>query len=173
MKLTKSLIFVSGGVTFCALVTIARLYCDILSKQPQPVMGKPEAKGTSFRAARGVIPWKEGDEKPEDTISRLRDHSSGCPDYEGPQPWDPDYIGGAVMQVSDEPFQNEHLSDILRKVLEWCNAYPEDVFIPCTKEDWDRFHQVLKDNGLNGTAFTGDISRHIVNGIKRIIATGK
>ena len=28
-----------------------------------------------FKRARGVLPWKEGDELPEDTIRRLRD---GC-----------------------------------------------------------------------------------------------
>lgn len=68
--------------------------------------------------------------------------------------------------------ENELLSDKLNQVLDWCNAYPEDVFIPPTSEEWANFHQVLKNNGLNGTAFSGDISRHIVNGIKAIIESG-
>ena len=39
LKLTKPLIFVSG-VTFGILVTIFRLYYDVLSRQPQPKIVK-------------------------------------------------------------------------------------------------------------------------------------
>ena len=35
---------------------------------------KPKSKQGAFMRASGIIPWKEGDELPEDTIRRLRGH---------------------------------------------------------------------------------------------------
>lgn len=89
-------------------------------------------------------------------------------------------IGWKVFLWSIRRTQDQYLDEIaeetrdkLRKVLEWCNAYPEDMFIPPTKAEWKHYHWVLENNGLNGTAFTGDISRHIVTGLKRIIEDGQ
>ena len=57
----------------------------------------------------------------------------------------------------------------LKQILDWCNAYPTDVFEPVSPEAWKEFHKVLKDNGMSGTAFAAECMRHVLTGIKRII----
>ena len=57
----------------------------------------------------------------------------------------------------------------LVRILNWCNAYPEDVFEPVSSKQWSKFHKVLSENGLCGSAFTGDCMRHVLGGIKAII----
>jgi hypothetical protein len=41
--------------------------------QPKPPPPGAEPAVTEFHKARGVIPWKDGDELPEDTIRRIRE----------------------------------------------------------------------------------------------------
>jgi len=39
------------------------------------------------------------------------------------------------------------------------HPYPEDVFIPPTKEQWEQFHKVLKDAGMGSDGFVGHCCR--------------
>jgi len=39
------------------------------------------------------------------------------------------------------------------------HPYPVDVFIEPTKEQWEKFHKVLKDAGMNSGGFVGHTCR--------------
>ncbi len=39
------------------------------------------------------------------------------------------------------------------------HPYPEDVFIPPTKEQWEKFDEILKHNGMSPDAFMGHACR--------------
>jgi len=54
----------------------------------------------------------------------------------------------------------------LHHIEHWANAYPEDVFIEPTKEEWAAINELLKENGYNMTAFNGSVARHCVQGIQ-------
>ena len=49
-------------------------------------------------------------------------------------------------------------SDLI-KFLEEQNPYPEDIFIPRSSEDWEKYHKVLKDAGLESAGFIGQACR--------------
>jgi hypothetical protein len=59
--------------------------------------------------------------------------------------------------------------DILQQLDQWCNAYPEDIFIPMTSEDWADHHKVLKKARRSGSAAAADCMRYTINGIKKVI----
>jgi hypothetical protein len=53
--------------------------------------------------------------------------------------------------------------DILRMIHQWSNAYPENIFIPMTKEDWVDHHAALKNNSdRSGSAAAADCMRYVV-----------
>ena len=58
---------------------------------------------------------------------------------------------------------------ILQQIYQWTDAYPEDIFIPMTKEDWQDAHNHLKLANRSGSAMAADCMRHTVKGIKKII----
>ena len=62
--------------------------------------------------------------------------------------------------------------NVLHKIDDWANAYPEDVFIEPTSEEWKMLNQICKDNGLNMTAYSGSIARHCVTGIQKYAKRG-
>ena len=62
--------------------------------------------------------------------------------------------------------------NVLHKIDDWANAYPEDVFIEPTSEEWKMLNQTCKDNGLNMTAYSGSIARHCVTGIQKYAKRG-
>ena len=47
----------------------------------------------------------------------------------------------------------------LIKHLKRNHPYPEDVFIPPTKEQWERFHKILEDAGFSSGPFIGHACR--------------
>jgi len=59
--------------------------------------------------------------------------------------------------------------DILQQLRSWCNAYPEDIFIPMTPEDWKNHHEILKCAERSGSAAAADSMRHVVNGVMRVL----
>ena len=64
----------------------------------------------------------------------------------------------------------DNLADAIGKIEQWAKAYPEDIFIPMTTEDWKEHHQILKDNGArSGSAAAGDSMRHVCKGIQKIL----
>jgi hypothetical protein len=60
----------------------------------------------------------------------------------------------------------------LKLVIDWCNAYPEEIFLPVSHEDMERAHKLLAEHGISMGAMHGQWARHIVQGIKKI-AEGK
>jgi hypothetical protein len=63
---------------FLDLIDQAKIVLDAPTATPSEP-ARTDADGGDYRKARGVVPWREGDEKPEDTIRRMRGHS---PDME-------------------------------------------------------------------------------------------
>jgi len=47
----------------------------------------------------------------------------------------------------------------LVKLLKHNHPYPEDIFLPRSKEDWQKFHRVLKDAGIESGGFVGHCCR--------------
>lgn len=61
------------------------------------------------------------------------------------------------------------LSDAIGKIEQWAKAYPEDVFIPMTTEDWENHHEILKGANRSGSAAAADSMRHVAVGMKNIL----
>lgn len=59
--------------------------------------------------------------------------------------------------------------DILQKLESWCDAYPEDIFIPMSSDDWKEHHALLKGSDRSGSAAAADCMRHVVNGFKKVL----
>ena len=59
--------------------------------------------------------------------------------------------------------------EILQNLNSWCNAYPEDIFIPMSKTDWEEHHKVLEAAGRSGTAAAADSMRHVTEGFKKVL----
>ncbi|MDH3376148.1 MAG: hypothetical protein OEQ39_04160 [Gammaproteobacteria bacterium] len=61
--------------------------------------------------------------------------------------------------------------DILHMIHQWTNAYPEHIFIPMTKEDWQVHHETLSRNGdaRSGSAAAADCMRYVVTRMKESI----
>jgi len=57
--------------------------------------------------------------------------------------------------------------EILERLNQWCDAYPEDIFIPMSAEDWKEHHEILRKAKRSGSAAAADSMRHVVNGFKR------
>ena len=72
MKLTKPLIF-TLGVTFGAFVTIAKLYYDALSKQPQPSVVDDEPEDIPVIRGRVAKDWIDFPDYPAIYVDCLDD----------------------------------------------------------------------------------------------------
>ena len=68
-----------------------------------------------------------------------------------------------------EPLAIDKAVEILQRINQWCDAYPEDIFIPMTTEDWKNHHQVLKEANRSGSAAAADSMRHVIRGIKEVL----
>jgi hypothetical protein len=53
------------------------------------------------------------------------------------------------------------------EVLNWCEAYPLDIF---PEPDFKKAAKVLKENGMTLDAISASNMRHVLDGIKRILA---
>ena len=72
------------------------------------------------------------------------------------------------MQLDKEIAIDQAIT-ILQQIYQWTNAYPEDIFIPMTKEDWQDAHHHLRLANRSGSAMAADCMRHTAKGIKEII----
>ncbi len=63
----------------------------------------------------------------------------------------------------------DNLADAIGKIEQWAKAYPEDIFIPMTPEDWRDHHSMLKGHGRSGSAAAADSMRHVCKGIQKIL----
>lgn len=59
--------------------------------------------------------------------------------------------------------------NILQTLDQWCDAYPPDIFLPMTSEDWVEHHRFLKGSNRSGSAAAADCMRHVVNGFKKVL----
>lgn len=62
----------------------------------------------------------------------------------------------------------EILKDKLKKIKDWCEAYPIEQF---PEPDLEAVKKVLEEAGLSFGAVTASNVRHVLEGIKRIIET--
>lgn len=53
----------------------------------------------------------------------------------------------------------ETVEDALRRVKDWCDAYPEDIFVPPTKEQWKQAHEHFKTLGFSVDKISGEYGR--------------
>jgi len=71
--------------------------------------------------------------------------------------------------VSDLHAELKAKDDVLRKIKDWCRAYPLEVFPKPDKEYFAKAHVILKQNELSLTRISADNMRHVLKGIQEII----
>lgn len=62
----------------------------------------------------------------------------------------------------------EQLEEALRRIAQWSEAYPTDVFHEPSDEEYQRAHKALREVGLTFDAFSADMARHCLHGIGKI-----
>ena len=70
--------------------------------------------------------------------------------------------------TSDE-VRVEELEDTLRRIKNWCDAYPISIFVPITDDELKRVDKALADIDVSMSGLHGQWSRHILSGIRDII----
>lgn len=60
------------------------------------------------------------------------------------------------------------MREALLRIVQWADAYPEDVFPAVTKEEWKRANVVLDTAGLSLTRISASNMRHVVEGVGKI-----
>lgn len=61
--------------------------------------------------------------------------------------------------------ENEAQKDRLDKIIEWCDAYPLDIF---PEPDFIKVRAALEEKGITLGAVSASNMRHVVDGVKRI-----
>ena len=79
-------------------------------------------------------------------------------------PHDTPYFEGSLSERLLEGDCQERLSQI----VDWCNAYPEEMFTPVSHEDIAKAHTILEANGISLSAIHGGWARHLLTGIRKI-----
>ena len=59
-------------------------------------------------------------------------------------------------------------TEALQRIQQWCDAYPDDIFIPIDKESMQKADKVLKEIGIDMGAMHAQWARHLIQGIKKI-----
>ena len=67
------------------------------------------------------------------------------------------------MDADDEL---EDLREKLRRIREWCDAYPLEVF---PEPNLRRARMVLEDHGITLDSISANAMRHVLKGIRKII----
>ena len=65
--------------------------------------------------------------------------------------------------------ENEAKDDVLRKIKDWCRAYPLEVF---PEPDLKKAAKVLKEAGMTLDSISASNMRHVLKGIQKIIEGG-
>ena len=76
-------------------------------------------------------------------------------------------------RIDELEAENELLKRGLDDIEAWANAYPVDVFVPPTKEERQQFNDVMEKAGFDVTTFNADLMRHVISGVKNIIAVAR
>lgn len=63
----------------------------------------------------------------------------------------------------------DDLADALIRIKQWCDAYPEDIFIPISDAKIKLAAEVLKANGIEIGAMYAGWARHLLSGIEEIV----
>lgn len=61
------------------------------------------------------------------------------------------------------------LEDVLRRIKQWCDAYPISIFTPVDDDTLKKVHELLAAEGISMTAMHAQWARHILAGIGDII----
>ena len=69
--------------------------------------------------------------------------------------------------------ERDELADQIGDIRKWCRAYPVTVFPEMTSEDWAFVSDILKPQGYTTDRLGADVSRHVLNGIKKIVDDGE
>ena len=62
--------------------------------------------------------------------------------------------------------ENEAKDDVLRKIKDWCRAYPLEVF---PEPDLKKAAEVLREAGMTLDSISASSMRHVLKGIQKII----
>ena len=65
---------------------------------------------------------------------------------------------------------NGRLEEALRRIQEWGDAYPEDIFVPPTSAQCAEAHEALKAIGYSMDKFAAHAMRHVARGMAKIAA---
>lgn len=96
-------------------------------------------------------------------VAHAIDHyrQTTMPEYHTPR----NYAKAAIAAM-DKDGEVERLREALeaaeyalRRVKDWCDAYPEDIFVPPTKEQWKQSHEHFKTLGFSIDKISGEYGR--------------
>jgi hypothetical protein len=73
--------------------------------------------------------------------------------------------------TDDEEAYCERLEAALRRVIEWADAYPVEVFPRVTTEYAQKAHEVLTANGMTLDRLSANAMRHCLIGVRLIAST--
>ena len=65
----------------------------------------------------------------------------------------------------------EELETALRRIVEWADAYPLEIFPAVTEEYARRAHEVLTAKGMTLDRLSAHAMRHCLSGVRRIAAS--
>ena len=71
------------------------------------------------------------------------------------------------MRMSDQD-RIDDLEEALRRIRDWSEAYPPDIFTPMTSADCQAAHEVLKEHGMTIDRISAHAIRHALDGIGKI-----
>jgi hypothetical protein len=74
----------------------------------------------------------------------------------------------ALAAARAEAENADAMREALLRIIQWADAYPEDVFPAVTKEEWKRANAVLDAAGLSLTRISASNMRHVVEGVGKI-----
>lgn len=62
----------------------------------------------------------------------------------------------------------EELEEALRRIAQWAEAYPTNIFHEPTPDECHRAHKLLTANGMTIDAFSASMGRHCLQGVGKI-----
>ena len=62
----------------------------------------------------------------------------------------------------------DDLEEALRRIVQWADAYPTDIFHEPDEEECKLAAEVLRDNGMTLDAFSASMGRHCLKGVGEI-----
>jgi hypothetical protein len=66
----------------------------------------------------------------------------------------------------------ERLRDVVARLQQWADAYPVEQFPEVLQKEWRQANEVLAQSGLSMTRMSASNMRHVLNGVRTILADG-